>query len=414
MRILCAVGTRPEAVKMAPVIRRLRQMPGIAARVVGTGQHRELLDDTLREFGIETDVNLKVMQDNQTLAGLTGRLFPAFAEVLAQERPHMILAQGDTTTVFVASVVAFYARIPFGHVEAGLRTGDLRNPFPEEFNRVVAGRTAAMHFAPTEGARRNLLREGVGESSVHVTGNTVIDALLDVAARIPDRPRDGARRRILMTAHRRENFGQPIENVFRAIRDLAQARPGVEILYPVHPNPNVSNPARRLLGGLPQVTLSEPLGYRALVTAMKHCDVVLTDSGGIQEEAPALGKPVLVLRHATERPEAVDAGVAKPIGTDRRRIVNEVLRLLEDDRAYEAMARGVSPYGDGRAAERIVGAIINGIAEDDGTRRRRVRRAAKAQPNEAPFADSEKGAPLPPPAEVRTRAANRRTAASTS
>jgi len=347
---------------MAPVIKALRKRPGLAVRVVGTGQHRELLDDTLREFGIETDVNLAVMQENQTLSGLTGRLFAAFGDIVAAERPSIVLGQGDTTTVFVASVVAFYAKIPFGHVEAGLRTGDLANPFPEEFNRVVAGRTAALHFAPTEGARRNLLREGVTKGAIHVTGNTVIDALLDVAARIEAPPARGARRRILMTAHRRENFGAPLENVFRGVRDLVLARPELEIVYPVHPNPNVADPARRLLGDLAQVTLSSPLGYRALVAAMKECDLVLTDSGGIQEEAPALGKPVLVLREATERPEAVQAGVAKPIGTDRHRLVREVTRLLDSDRAYFAMARGVSPYGDGRAADRIADAIMARLA----------------------------------------------------
>jgi UDP-N-acetylglucosamine 2-epimerase (non-hydrolysing) len=404
MRILCAVGTRPEAVKMAPVIKALRRTRGIAARVVGTGQHRELLDDTLREFGIETDVNLKVMQENQTLAGLTGRLFPAFGDIVTEERPDMILGQGDTTTVFVASVVAFYGKIPFGHVEAGLRTHDLANPFPEEFNRVVAGRTAALHFAPTEQARKNLLREGASRETIHVTGNTVIDALLDVASRIEDGPRRNARTRILMTAHRRENFGQPMEQLFHGIRDLVGARPELEIVYPVHPNPNVAEPARRLLGDLPQVKLSSPLGYRALVAAMKACDLVLTDSGGIQEEAPALGKPVLVLREATERPEAVHAGVAKPIGTDRHRLVREVTRLLDSDRAYAAMARGVSPYGDGRAADRIVAAILARQRRADGTAElpsaAARARAARWRPH-ANGSDAPAGALDPPQASAR-------------
>ena len=358
MRILCTVGTRPEAVKMAPVIKALRRAPGIAMRVVGTGQHRELLDDTFRDFGIATDTDLRVMQDNQTLPGLTGRLFPALAEIMAAEKPDLVLAQGDTTTVLVASIVAFYARIPFGHVEAGLRTGDLSNPFPEEFNRVVAGRTAMLHFAPTQRARDNLLREGIADTRIYVTGNTVIDALLETAAKVEAQPRRNARRKILLTAHRRENFGRPIEEIFGAVRDLARMFPDLDIVYPVHPNPNVSEPARRVLGSLPQVRLTKPLGYRALVAEMKACDLVLTDSGGIQEEAPALGKPVLVLRNATERPEAVEAGVARPIGTTGRRIVSEVQRLLNDDRAYSEMARGVSPYGDGHAAERIVAAII--------------------------------------------------------
>ena len=363
LRILCAVGTRPEAIKMAPVIRALRRSSVMAVRVVATGQHRELLDDALAEFGIVSDANLNVMHANQTLTGLTARLFTAIGDLLDREHPDMVLAQGDTTTVFVASVAAFYRNIPFGHVEAGLRTGDLRNPFPEEFNRIVAGRTATVHFAPTERARQNLLDERIPDGAIHVTGNTVIDALLETAARIHAPKSHGPRRRILMTAHRRENFGAPMEEVFAAIRDLAAARPDLEITYPVHPNPNVRGLARRILGTVPQVTLTEPLGYRALVAALKRADIVLTDSGGLQEEAPALGKPVLVLREATERPEAVEAGVAKTVGTRRHVIVAEARRLLEDDKAYAAMAVGCSPYGDGRAAERIAAVVAATFAQ---------------------------------------------------
>jgi UDP-N-acetylglucosamine 2-epimerase (non-hydrolysing) len=353
MHILCAIGTRPEAIKMSPVIRALRQLAGISVKVVATGQHRELLRGALHEFGIESDLDLKVMRHNQTLSDLTGRLFPAFAKMLEREKPAMVLAQGDTTTVFVASVVAFYLNIPFGHVEAGLRTGDLRYPFPEEFNRLVAGRTATLHFAPTVMARNNLLQEGIPDNAIHVTGNTVIDALLSVADDIPNEIRNGRRRRILMTAHRRENFGRPLREIFGALRVLVGSRPDLEILYPVHPNPNVSGAAYDMLGSVKQIKLSPPLNYRELVAAMKWCDLVLTDSGGLQEEAPALGKPVLILRDTTERPEAVAAGVAKPVGASRSRIVSEVTALLEDDRAYAAMATCCSPYGDGHAAERI-------------------------------------------------------------
>ncbi len=362
VRILCAVGTRPEAIKMAPVIKELRRIGGVRLRVVGTGQHRELLDETLLEFGITTDIDLKVMSDRQTLSSLTAKLFATLEQVVLAEQPDMIIAQGDTTTVFVASVVAFYMKVPFAHVEAGLRTGSIDNPFPEEFNRIVAGRTAALHFAPTPGARANLLKEGIEPERIFVTGNTVIDALLSVAAQGTPPPVAGRRRRILMTAHRRENFGAPMEQIFLGIRDLIAQRPDVRIEYPVHPNPLVGEPARRLLGGVSQVELTPPLNYRALVDAIKRCDVVLTDSGGLQEEAPALGKPVLVMRTSTERPEAVDAGVARLIGTSRTVLVRELTRLLDDDRAYSAMAVGASPYGDGNAAARIASAVQRFLA----------------------------------------------------
>jgi UDP-N-acetylglucosamine 2-epimerase (non-hydrolysing) len=358
MKILCIVGTRPEAIKMAPVIAALREL-GVVARIIGTGQHREMLHQTLAEFGLRTDVDLEVMRPNQSLSELSGRLFPALAETFSREKADMVLAQGDTTTVFVASVVAFYSDVPFGHVEAGLRTGSLRYPFPEEFNRVVTSRVSTLHFAPTDSAKRNLLSEGVAEASIFVTGNTVIDALLQIAAGLPDVEKTSRRRKILLTAHRRENFGAPMEQVFEAIVALTDLRPDLEIIYPVHPNPNVREPAERLLGTRSQVRLSGPLGYRDLVAAMKSCDIVLTDSGGIQEEAPALGKPVLVLREETERPEAVHAGVAHLVGTDRDRVVEHVLRLLDDDEAYRAMAIGSSPYGDGAAAPRISRAVVD-------------------------------------------------------
>jgi len=356
-RIACVIGTRPEAIKMAPVIQRLRREPWCDCLVILSAQHRELADQVLELFGIRPDDDLAVMRANQTLAGLTSRLIERFDEALARLRPDALLAQGDTTTSMVAALCSFYQRVPFGHVEAGLRTGKLYGPFPEEMNRLVAARVARWHFAPTDEARRNLLREGIAPESVLVTGNTVIDALLDVAARCSEPPLPRGLRLVLVTAHRRENFGAPFENVCRAIRHLADTRPDVQFLYPVHPNPNVKDFALRTLGSHPRIHLTEPLDYCAFVAAMKHAHFILTDSGGVQEEAPALGKPVLVLRQETERPEAVAAGVVRLVGTDFERIVAESTRLLDDSAHYASMAHGVSPYGDGRAAQRIVAAL---------------------------------------------------------
>ena len=354
-RILCVVGTRPEAVKMAPVIQALRREHWAQVIVLATAQHRDLLDQVLEIFEIVPDADLDVMRANQGLAELTARLIPALDRKLAELRPDAVLAQGDTTTVMTAALVAFYRRIPFGHVEAGLRTHDLDNPFPEEMNRLVAGQLTRWHFAPTARARRNLLREGTSDDSIHVVGNTVIDALLQVAARewplqVPLDPR---KRLVLVTAHRRENFGEPFRAICRAIRALAERHADVEVLYPVHPNPNVKLVAHELLASHPRIRLCEPLDYTAFVEAQKRAYLILTDSGGVQEEAPALGKPVLVLRSETERPEAIEAGVARLVGTSEERIVGEASLLLQDERAYRAMSRGASPYGDGQSAERI-------------------------------------------------------------
>ena len=358
-RILIAVGTRPEAIKMAPVINALKQQPWAEVRVLATAQHRHMLDQVLSVFGIVPDVDLDLMRPNQSLPGLTARLLQDLDGVLADEAPDAVLVQGDTTTVMTVALAAFYRHINVGHVEAGLRTGDLRNPFPEEMNRVVAGRLSRWHFAPTATARQNLLEERFDPASIHVTGNTVIDALLQVAEQAPelalDIPRD--RRLVLVTAHRRENFGQPFRQVCEAIRELADRYPDIQVLYPVHPNPNVSGPARDLLGAHPRITLCEPLGYRDFVAAMRAAYLILTDSGGVQEEAPALGKPVLVMRHETERPEAVAEGVVKLVGPDREVIVREAARLLDDPLAYAAMAKGSSPYGDGKSADRIVAVL---------------------------------------------------------
>ena len=358
-RILCVTGTRPEAIKMAPVIRVLKDEPWARVRVLATAQHRHLLDQVLKFFDIVPDLDLDIMRADQALASLTARLLLDLDGVLQAERPDVVLAQGDTTTVLSIALACFYHRIPFGHVEAGLRTGDMSNPFPEEMNRVMASRLARWHFAPTENARENLLREGVADDTIFVTGNTVIDALLSVAQRecpLPF-PLDPDKRLILVTAHRRENFGEPFRTICRAIRTVAERNQNVQIIYPVHPNPNVYRMAHEMLGGQSNIILCEPLDYLSFVETMKRAYLILSDSGGVQEEAPALTKPVLVLRSETERPEAVREGVVRVVGTDFEEIVGVVEHLLHDEAAHRAMARGVSPYGDGRAAERIAAVL---------------------------------------------------------
>lgn len=365
-RIVCVVGTRPEAIKMAPVIKRLVQECWCDCTVLCTAQHRELLDQVLELFGIRPDVDFGVMRPNQTLSGLTSRLIEHFDAAFARLRPDAVLAQGDTTTSMTAALCSFYHKVPFGHVEAGLRTGNLYGPFPEEMNRLMASRIARWHFAPTQQAARNLINEGISAESVYVSGNTVIDALLEVAERCPPQAARAGARLVLVTAHRRENFGAPLENICRAIRHLAECRRDVEFLYPVHPNPNVKRATAELLAGHPRIGLVEPLDYPSFVSAMKRSHFVLTDSGGVQEEAPALGKPVLVLREETERPEAVAAGVVRLIGTAFERIVGESTRLLDDAAHYSAMARGVSPYGDGRAAQRIAAALKKDLHRSAG------------------------------------------------
>ena len=365
--VLSVIGTRPEAIKMAPVILEIERQATRARSVVCvTGQHRQMLDQALRLFDIRPDHDLALMLPDQSLAGLTARLFSALDPVVRDVRPDWVLAQGDTTTVFVAAVVAFYNGVPFGHVEAGLRTGDKRSPFPEEINRRLADAVADLYFAPTRSARQALLSEGVDDAAIRVTGNTVIDALMSVARRELDEsegelarvPKGG--RLVLITAHRRESFGEPFRELCLAIRDLAErfAPAGVTFVYPVHLNPNVRGPVLEILAGRDNVCLIEPLDYVSIVHLMKRAALILTDSGGIQEEAPSLGVPVLVMRDKTERPEGVEAGVVKLVGTTRETIVNEATRLLTDPAAHAAMATGVNPYGDGHAAERIVTALL--------------------------------------------------------
>ena len=373
MRILTIFGTRPEAVKMAPVIRNLAKTPGIETRVCVTAQHRQMLDQVLDLFQIRPDYDLNLMREDQSLAELSASLFTDLDPVLTDFQPDWALAQGDTTTVAIASLLCFYRKIKFGHVEAGLRTYDKWQPFPEEINRRIAGVVADLHFAPTEWSKGNLRREGVDEKTIHVTGNTVIDALQFVAEQ--DAPKEilellgklgidkstkssTSRRLLLVTAHRRESFGEPLENICKALIDLAN-RGDVEIVYPVHLNPNVQEPVMRLLKSVPHITLLPPLDYLPLVHLMKNAHLILTDSGGVQEEAPTFGIPTLVLRDVTERPEGVGAGVLKLVGTDRNKITSEANRLLDNPSAHEAMARAANPYGDGHAAERITQALLD-------------------------------------------------------
>ncbi|MCX6038931.1 MAG: UDP-N-acetylglucosamine 2-epimerase (non-hydrolyzing) [Chloroflexi bacterium] len=418
MRILSVFGTRPEAeaVKMAPVVQELKRTPGVESFVCVTAQHREMLDQVLTLFEIKPDVDLDLMRADQSLAELSASIFRELDPVLVALKPDWVLVQGDTTTVAITSLLAYYRRIRVGHVEAGLRTHDKWQPFPEEINRRVAGVAADLHFAPTEWARRNLLREGVPDSAIALTGNPVIDALqvvakqpqpesvaqllakLEIHACRCEEPRSGdeaipkvdaisaragiahlhrtcgapqvqvslppvarndtKKRLILVTAHRRENFGQPLENICAALKELAE-RGDVEIVYPVHLNPNVQEPVKRLLGNVQHVTLLPPLDYLPMVHLIKQSTLVLTDSGGIQEEAPTFGIPVLVLREVTERPEGVKAGVLKLVGTDSRLIVRTANRLLDNAGAYAKMAKAVNPFGDGQAAGRIVKAVLN-------------------------------------------------------
>ncbi|MDM7925810.1 MAG: UDP-N-acetylglucosamine 2-epimerase (non-hydrolyzing) [bacterium] len=355
-KIMVVVGTRPEAIKLAPVILELKKRPAFKTFVVATAQHREMLDQVLEIFRIKPDADLDLMTPNQTLFDVTGRAVKAFEAVLNEVRPDCVLVQGDTTTAFVGALAAFYHKAAVGHVEAGLRTGNKYFPFPEEVNRKMVTAIADYHFAPTESNRRNLLAEGVPDAAITVTGNTVIDALLmtvepDFSPKGFTLPRHQGL--ILVTAHRRENFGEPLEAVLHAVRDLAGLYPHHLFVYPVHMNRNVQKPANAILSKIDNVMLLPPLDYRTFSNLMAMSTIVLTDSGGIQEEAPSLGKPVLVLRNETERPEAVEAGTVMLVGPDRERIVREVRRLLDDRDAYDRMARAVNPYGDGKASVRI-------------------------------------------------------------
>ncbi|MDR5883640.1 non-hydrolyzing UDP-N-acetylglucosamine 2-epimerase [Caballeronia sp. LZ032] len=364
MKVLTVFGTRPEAIKMAPVIKALAADPAFEVKVCVTAQHRQMLDQVLDLFDIRPDFDLNLMKPNQDLSDITCNVLLGMRDVYRQWMPDIVLVHGDTTTTLAASLSAYYARIRVGHVEAGLRTQNKYSPWPEEMNRRIAGAVSDLHFAPTEKSRDNLLREGTQADSIYITGNTVIDALLDVVERVRHdatvRTRfetqfdflDSTKRLILVTGHRRENFGAGFENICFALRDIA-SRGDVEVVYPVHLNPNVQEPVRRILANVSNVHLIEPLDYLPFVYLMDRSALLITDSGGVQEEAPSLGKPVLVMRDTTERPEAVDAGTVELVGTDSAAIVAGANRLLDDPASYELMARAHNPYGDGKAAARI-------------------------------------------------------------
>jgi UDP-N-acetylglucosamine 2-epimerase (non-hydrolysing) len=362
-KVLVVIGTRPEAIKLAPIVLELeRHRKNFKTEICVTGQHREMLDQMLRVFGLRPDYDLGVMKAGQSLTEVTAACLTGVERIMRQERPDVVLVQGDTTTTFAASLAAYYQHIPVGHIEAGLRTGKKYDPFPEEVNRRLTTHLSDFHFAPTDVARNNLLMEGISPESILITGNTVIDALLLIQARLAKEPSLAARqlgltdglRMILVTAHRRESFGRPFRQICEAIRSIAERRRDVLIIYPVHLNPNVQSPVREILDGLPNVKLLAPLDYVSFVDCMQRASILLTDSGGVQEEGPSLGKPVLVMREVSERPEAITAGTASLVGTDPERIFTAVSLLLDDPACYKRMTSNPNPYGDGHASERIV------------------------------------------------------------
>jgi UDP-N-acetylglucosamine 2-epimerase (non-hydrolysing) len=366
LRACLVMGTRPEAIKLAPLLQVCERRSDIEPFLCSTGQHREMLTQVTDYFGLHVDLDLGLMQPNQTLAALSARCIESLDRVLAEQQPDCVIAQGDTTTVMATSLAAFYRRIPFVHVEAGLRTGNLQSPWPEELNRRIAGLTTAVHCAPTRRSAQNLLNEGVPAHTVHVTGNTVVDALLWAVQR--ERGRESHwqdkylfladRRMVLITGHRRENFGQGFEDICDSIATLAERFPQVEFVYPVHLNPNVQQPVRRILGNRANVHLVAPAAYPEFVWLMDRCTLILTDSGGVQEEAPSLKKPILVMRDTTERPEALDAGAVQLVGTNPHAIVDSVTRLLSDAAEYARRQLDRNPYGDGKAAERIIDLVV--------------------------------------------------------
>ena len=362
IKVMPILGTRPEAVKVAPLINLLKSQPEhFDCRVCVTGQHRQMLDQVLQAFGVTPDYDLDIMQTSQTLAQITTRALEGVDKVLAEAKPDLVLVQGDTTTVLAAGLAASYHKIALGHIEAGLRTGNKFDPFPEELNRRLTGRLADLHFAPTSLAKQNLMDEGLAEDSIYLTGNTVIDALQQVinSGVHQVQLRDSGLKTLLVTTHRRENLGEPLEQIALALHDIVEKFPDTQIILPMHKNPVVRETLQRVLGNHARVELREPPDYKEMVQLMQSAHLVLTDSGGVQEEAPALGIPVLVLRRTTERPEGVSAGTAKLVGTQREDIVREASLLLSDDSAYDAMSKAANPYGDGKACERIAAAILH-------------------------------------------------------
>jgi UDP-N-acetylglucosamine 2-epimerase (non-hydrolysing) len=371
LKVLIVIGTRPEAIKMAPVVKALMADGHFKAELCVTGQHREMLDQVLNLFGLVPDYDLKIMKAGQSLSEITSNILISVEPVLKECNADIILVHGDTSTTFAASLAAYYHQIPVGHVEAGLRTGNIYSPWPEEANRKLTGALANIHFAPTDASKQNLLNEGIHEENVHVTGNTVIDALLDVVATLKGESQEGssiarqfdfldaAQRIILVTGHRRENFGSGFENICHALLETANKHPDIQIVYPVHLNPSVREPVNRILKDVPNVHLIEPLDYLPFVYLMNRSYLILTDSGGVQEEAPSLGKPVLVMRDTTERPEAIDAGTVRLVGTNPQKISGELDTLITDKGAYAQMSRSHNPYGDGNASSKIIEVLRN-------------------------------------------------------
>lgn len=364
LKIMSIFGTRPEAIKMAPVVKKLEETEGIESIVCVTAQHREMLDQVLELFDITPQYDLNIMKAGQSLSEITSRALLGLEDVIKKTNPHMILVHGDTTTTFVGALAAFYSQVRVGHVEAGLRSGNMYSPYPEEVNRSLTGRLAHLHFAPTKGNEENLLREGINKNNIVITGNTVIDALLSVVDKdykfdtdILNKIDYENRKVILLTAHRRENLGRPMENIFTAVKEITEKNKSVEVVFPVHLNPKVREIACRILQNRDRIHLIEPLDYEPFANLMAKCDIIMTDSGGIQEEAPALGKPVLVLRTETERPEAIEAGTVKIAGVEKENIFKEVDELINNQGAYKKMANAVNPYGDGKASQKIVEAI---------------------------------------------------------
>ena len=363
-KVMCVFGTRPEAIKMAPVVKAIEQNENLQSVVTVTAQHREMLDQVLQLFQITPDYDLNLMKQGQTLTDITAGVLRGLEDILKAEQPDLVLVHGDTTTTFAAALAAFYQQIPVGHVEAGLRSGNMLSPYPEEANRKLTGVMTGLHFSPTPESRQNLLRENADDAKIFVTGNTVIDALLatvkeEYSFEDADLQNllDGSSKKVLITAHRRENQGEPMKHIFQAVRRLHETLPEVEFIFPIHKNPKVRELAAQILGDLARVHIIEPLDYEPFANAMARVDLIMTDSGGLQEEARALGKPVLVLRDTTERPEAVTAGTVELVGTDEDLIYNTALTLLTDDAAYAKMANAVNPYGDGKACGRITAAI---------------------------------------------------------
>lgn len=365
IKVMTVFGTRPEAIKMAPLVKKLEEAKEIKSIVCVTAQHRQMLDQVLELFSIKPDYDLDIMKDRQTITGITTNVLKGIEDVIVKEKPDMILVHGDTTTTFAGSLAAFYQKVPVGHVEAGLRSGDKYSPYPEEMNRSLTGRIASIHFSPTISNKDNLLKENINEKDILITGNTVIDALMmaiDKDYKFDDEKLNNIdfdnKKVILLTSHRRENLGQPMINIFNAVKRTVEENKDVEIVFPVHLNPKVRELVKSVLGGLERVHLIEPLDYKPFVNLMAKCNIIMSDSGGIQEEAPSLGKPVIVLRKETERPEAVEAGTVKIVGTEENDVYESVNALIKNKDEYDKMANAVNPYGDGKASDRIVEGII--------------------------------------------------------